>query len=193
MNPVAKKGVPTQGLSEVRGGAMPMLGAPGHGVRKGKGKLVITHGGAEARSRSPSPDARTMGGMMYSELHGLKGAGWCDEFRAGFVGGAKPTGLPAYGNPDVLDTAGFDDKMTGAGNISQTGRFEGQGMSGCGPSVGAGMSGCGPSVGAGRKKRAPAGPNDGRRKRAEIVKRVMGEKGLSMVEASKYVKAHGLY
>lgn len=44
-----------------------------------------------------------------------------------------------------------------------------------------------------RKKRAPAGPSDGRRKRAEIVRKVMAEKGLSMIEASKYVKQHGLY
>ena len=33
----------------------------------------------------------------------------------------------------------------------------------------------------------------GRSKRAEIVKRVMAEKGLKMIEASKYVKEHGLY
>ena len=45
----------------------------------------------------------------------------------------------------------------------------------------------------GKKKRASAGPNDGRRKRAEIVRKVMADKGLSMIEASKYVKAHGLY
>lgn len=30
-------------------------------------------------------------------------------------------------------------------------------------------------------------------KRAEIVRKVMAEKGLKMIEASKYVKAHGLY
>lgn len=47
--------------------------------------------------------------------------------------------------------------------------------------------------GQGRKKRASAGPNDGRRKRAEVVKKVMAEKGLKMIEASKYVKEHGLY
>jgi hypothetical protein len=47
--------------------------------------------------------------------------------------------------------------------------------------------------GKGRRRRAPAGPSDGRRKRAEIVKKVMAEKGCSMIEASKYVKAHGLY
>ena len=47
--------------------------------------------------------------------------------------------------------------------------------------------------GAGKQRRAPAGPSDGRRKRAEIVKKVMAEKGCSMIEASKHVKAHGLY
>ena len=46
----------------------------------------------------------------------------------------------------------------------------------------------------GKKRRAPAGPSDGRRKRADIVKRVMKEQGFkSMIEASKYVKAHNLY
>jgi hypothetical protein len=38
-----------------------------------------------------------------------------------------------------------------------------------------------------------AGASDGRKKRAEIVKRVMAEKGLSMINASKYVKANNLY
>ena len=37
------------------------------------------------------------------------------------------------------------------------------------------------------------GKTDGRAKRAEIVKQVMKEKGLKMIEASKYVKAHNLY
>jgi hypothetical protein len=46
---------------------------------------------------------------------------------------------------------------------------------------------------AGKKKRAPAGPDDGRRKRAAVVKKVMADRGLSMIEASKYVKEHGLY
>lgn len=51
----------------------------------------------------------------------------------------------------------------------------------------------GATEGSGRRRRAPAGPNDGRRKRADIVKKVMAEKGMKMIEASKYVKAHGLY
>jgi len=38
-----------------------------------------------------------------------------------------------------------------------------------------------------------SGAKDGRAKRAEIVKKVMKEKGMKMIEASKYVKANGLY
>lgn len=38
-----------------------------------------------------------------------------------------------------------------------------------------------------------AGKSDGRSKRASIVKKVMAEKGLSMINASKYVKEHNLY
>jgi len=51
------------------------------------------------------------------------------------------------------------------------------------------------STGTGRKRRAkrPVGEHDGRRKRAEVVRKVMREKGMKMIEASKYVKAHGLY
>ena len=37
------------------------------------------------------------------------------------------------------------------------------------------------------------GSSDGRKARADIVKKVMAEKGLKMIEASKYVKEHNLY
>jgi hypothetical protein len=40
---------------------------------------------------------------------------------------------------------------------------------------------------------APLKGGDGRKARAEIVKKVMKEKGLSMIEASSYVKKNGLY
>jgi len=45
----------------------------------------------------------------------------------------------------------------------------------------------------GKKAVACGGKSDGRQARALIVKQVMKEKGLKMIEASKYVKAHGLY
>jgi len=49
--------------------------------------------------------------------------------------------------------------------------------------------------GSGKKPKVIAcgGKSDGRAKRAEIVKKVMKEKGMKMIEASKYVKANGLY
>jgi hypothetical protein len=45
----------------------------------------------------------------------------------------------------------------------------------------------------GRIRKTPRGKSDGRAKRAEIVKKVMREKGMKMIEASKYVKANNLY
>ena len=47
--------------------------------------------------------------------------------------------------------------------------------------------------GLGKKQKRAVGAGDGRRKRAEVVRKVMAEKGMKMVEASKYVKEHGLY
>lgn len=41
--------------------------------------------------------------------------------------------------------------------------------------------------------RCGSGKSDGRSKRASIVKKVMAEKGLSMINASKFVKQHNLY
>jgi hypothetical protein len=48
-------------------------------------------------------------------------------------------------------------------------------------------------TGGARRRRAPMSASDGRRKRNEIVRKVMAEKGMKMIEASKYVKANGLY
>ena len=94
--------------------------------------------------------------------------------------------------------------MNRSGNIQQSGSYEGLGRR----VAGGNMSGTAdvtgghcPSrahlredvTGKGKKRRAPAGASDGRRARAEIVKKVMREKGLKMIEASKYVKQHNLY
>jgi hypothetical protein len=43
------------------------------------------------------------------------------------------------------------------------------------------------------KPQDPGNYNRALRQRAEIVKKVMAEKGMKMIEASKYVKEHGLY
>jgi hypothetical protein len=44
-----------------------------------------------------------------------------------------------------------------------------------------------------KKGKGKVGAGDGRKKRAEIVKRIMKEKGMKMIDASKYVKEHNLY
>ena len=38
-----------------------------------------------------------------------------------------------------------------------------------------------------------SGGKGGKAKRAEIVKKIMKEKGLKLIEASRYVKEHNLY
>ena len=53
----------------------------------------------------------------------------------------------------------------------------------------AGMFGLGKE----KKAKRAVSESDGRRKRAEVVRKVMSEKGMSMIQASKYVKEHGLY
>jgi hypothetical protein len=44
-----------------------------------------------------------------------------------------------------------------------------------------------------KKAKKGSGKSDGRSARAAVVRKVMREKGVSMIEASKYVKAHNLY
>jgi hypothetical protein len=73
-----------------------------------------------------------------------------------------------------------DDEMKGKGLFSNIGH---------GLSDIAGMFG----LGKGKKVKRVVGEADGRRKRAEVVRKVMAEKGMKMIEASKYVKEHGLY
>jgi hypothetical protein len=60
----------------------------------------------------------------------------------------------------------FRDTLSGAGKLSIT--HEGMGLAG-------------------------AGAGDARKKRAEIVKKVMKQRGVSLAEASKIVKSEGLY
>lgn len=127
---------------------------------------------------------------------------------------ALPVLAPGYG---TLASAGLDMLGYGRGDLGdddleggmRTGRYEGKGeltihhgggflsdlisnvpLVGGPASAITGMFGLGKH---GKKTRKPAGPSDGRRRRAAIVKKVMAEQGLSMIDASKYVKAHGLY
>lgn len=147
-------------------GVMGALGLGKARRRRGAGKLTITHGGA------------TNSDTGAYEGHGRETAGY-----------------------EGMGRERDDRAMTGMGMLGQDGHGIRQGggflsdlgipvISNLAGMIGLGKEGCGTG---GRRRRAPAGPSDGRRKRAEIVKKVMAEKGMKMIEASKYVKAHGLY
>lgn len=166
---VAKSVLPLLGPEGMA--ASGVLGAVGLGKRRGRGtgagKLTITHGGATNSDT----------GAYLGKGTGA-GRGREDRAMLGLGTGAGTGGM-------MLGQDGHGVRR-GGGFLSDLGI----------PVVSdiAGMIGLGTGAGTGgRRRRAPAGPSDGRRKRAEIVKKVMAEKGCSMIEASKFVKAHGLY
>jgi len=93
---------------------------------------------------------------------------------------------------------GSMQRMVGAGDLE----IEVKHMEGAGPisNLGipiisniAGLFGLGKDGKKQKKEKKMVGAADGRRKRAEVVRRVMKEKGMKMIEASKYVKEHNLY
>lgn len=174
--------------------------ALGLGKKKGKGKLVITHGGAKTGAyegegvfediRSgkfkmppmvPQYDPRSMLKDVRSQsvnlpMMAMRGEGFWDDLKsaASSAVGAVKSGVSQIAQEVAKDPQAAFEKAKKGYEI--------------GKKVYDTVKGKG-----GKKRRAPAGPNDGRRKRAEVVKKVMREKGMSMIEASKYVKAHGLY
>ena len=197
----------------MRGGGM--LGQDGHGMRR------MVGAGTGGRRRKTS-EAMEMGHALSKHIHELHGGGFWDDFKSGFnsvvapvAGLAKPF-LPMLGPEGAVASAGLSalgygrrrGRGTGAGTGAgrhrmpdgsmmndadmRGGGFLGD-MLGMIPGVGQFAAPVAGMLGLGKKRRAPAGANDGRRKRAEVVKRVMADKGMSMIDASKYVKAHGLY
>ena len=164
------------GLGSARRGAR---GRPRKGAGTGAGKLTITHGGA-TNSDTGAYLGKGTGGRRGRGTGAGTGAGREREDMAmlGMGTGAGMLGQDGHG---IRQGGGFLSDL-GIPVISNL-----AGMVGLGTGAGTG-AGTG-----GRRRRAPAGASDGRRKRAEVVKRVMADKGLSMIEASKYVKAHNLY
>jgi hypothetical protein len=144
-----------------------------------------------------------------SKLHG-------GAYHAAFM-----KGMSAYGNPDVPATpVAFSSnvpekakarvtrkakkggmRMVGAGELKMEIEHMGEGSESDEEMEG-GMKGCGTGAGVLKIEHSGSGQTgrfegegrvDGRKARAAIVKKVMAEKGMKMVEASKYVKEHGLY
>jgi len=128
---------------------------------------------------------------------GRKKKGGAEEIGCGLsaaglsAAGRSGAGLSAAGRSG----AGRSGAGLSAAGLSAAGR-SGAGRSGAGRS-GAGRSGAGLSAagrsGAGSSGAGLSGAADGRKRRAELVKKIMKEKGMKMIEASKYVKENNLY
>jgi hypothetical protein len=172
-------------------GALAGLVAPLIGSLFGKGEMNKTAHNALMRHFNKKPRSKK------AELHG------------GFWGSLLSAAVPLIGSlfgKGAMSKKGHDEMMAFVKKHEKKG-----GMMGAGRMVGAGeltikheggMKGCGmdsesegemesPKTPA--KKKRVVSEGDGRRKRAEVVRRVMKEKGMKMIEASKYVKEHGLY
>lgn len=118
-----------------------------------------------------------------------------------FRGGAAPLTDEAFAMMDMMPSGEYDGmgKMLGSKGHgvrrggAETGAYQGEGLSGGGHIVGAG-AGAGAGAAAepvARAKRVIA-EDDPRRRRAQLVGKVMKERGISLADASKVVKAEGM-
>lgn len=178
---------PSLGLSEFRGGR--------HGEESSSdeemvgGGMVI--GGARSRGRksvkansqTAMEEAHGMGKAMGDHIHDLHGGAFHKRFLEGMKGSGFFSDLISK-IPVIGPIAGTIAGVAGLGRRKKPQHLMPDGTM---------MNDEDMPMKGGRKKRAPAGANDGRRKRAEVVRKVMADKGLSMIEASKWVKAHNLY
>jgi hypothetical protein len=167
------------GLSTKRGG------------RKGK---VHKNGEEDTETEKDEDDVMGMGRALAQHLHKLHGSGFYDEFRKGFEGMVHPIG-----------GAKLSCSATGG---AETGRYEGEGKHKSRHAAMSEMEGSGKLkiqhmadgegeeiVTGGRKKktkRAPASASDARRRRGAMVSKLMREKGMTLGEASKHIKEHGM-
>lgn len=204
---------PSMGLSQFRGGKKAKKERSPSPSEDLTGGRIIGAGTKKGQMRKTArkayePKAADMGKALGEHIHSLHGAGFFDDFKKGFLSVVRPVAGIASMLPGPAGAVGkVASSLLGGGNVSgpgfeavsggvRTGRYEGKGKlliqhlpEGEGEEVvlGKGMKGCG------KKTRRPAGPSDGRRKRAEVVKKVMADKKMSMIDASRYVKANGLY
>jgi len=157
---------------------MGMLGEDGHGQQRGRGKLTIIHGSGPARRAkraSKTPAQKEHQKKMKHEAQMRMAEDALDEEDEGI---RRRVGQPirlevAPSVPRPFARRAEAHPRPAQSDLTLTGERMDRGS--------------------GKKRRAPAGPSDGRRKRAEIVKKVMAEQGMKMIEASKYVKEHNLY
>jgi hypothetical protein len=132
-------------------------------------------------------------------LGAVKGAGATPSMGLSqFRGGAAPLTEEAFAMMDLMPSGEYDGsgkhslldhlehptKGFGRKGGAETGAYHGEGLSGGGHIIGAG-------AGAKKPKRVISA-DDPRRRRAQLVGKIMKERGCSLAEASKIVKAENL-
>ena len=139
----------------------------------------------EAAMADDMTEAFGQGRHLYDHLHGLHGAGYAEDFRKGMSGGSRTGATEGQGKLTITHggESESDEEMEGG---ASTQHYKDEVIHVNDEAV------------ARRKKRATGGKKplmegDGRLARAKIVRDVMAKRGCSMIEASKYVKEHGLY
>lgn len=155
----------------------PKKALAGAGATPSMGLSQFRGGKADSDSEDECVGAGKMLGEHLSKMHG---GAYMEKFMRGM--GKAMLGQDGHG--------------VHKGGIN-TGRYEGEGMSGAGKleithHVGGGSNVSGPGFEAvgGKKKRAPAAASDARRKRGAVVSHLMKTKGMTLGEASKHIKAH---
>lgn len=161
---LGKGATPAMGLSQVRGG----------------GKLEVVH-----HSDSDEEAAEEAGGLLASHIKGLHGAGYLKKFHSGL---SKHLAAEAEEKKGGINTGAYEGE-------GRSGGVEGCGLSGGAahgvPVVGGITAGPGFYEASGGKK-AKRAPSDARKKRGAMMSKLMKEHGMSLGEASKYIKEKGL-
>jgi hypothetical protein len=178
---------PSMGLSQFRGGRKRKERSPSPPSEDGlSGGRIIGAGTKKGQTRKTARKAfedtpEDMGKTLASHIGKLHGAGFLEDFKKGMMLGT--TGMKGGAN---VSGPGYEALAGGV----RTGRYEGKGKllikhlpDGEGEEM---------MVGSGKKKRRPAGPDDARRKRGAMVSKLMKEQGMTLAEASRHIKQHGM-
>jgi hypothetical protein len=177
-----------------------VLGALGAGM-SGGGKMedavadiVAALSNGRSMDAKLAEEVRQRHGLTKAEIQ--KAGAKAKQFKEDVDMGAAGVSLMGMkrDNPEGVAPSVVLAKMkSGKGVMSGglgTGAYEGKGfLSDLGIPV---VSDLARAVGLGKKKRAPAGASDKRKARGAMVSKLMREEGMSLAEASRHIKAHGM-
>jgi hypothetical protein len=139
------------------------------------------------------------GKMLREHFMKMKGSGFVNDFAQGFMGSVKPdihSHLRGNMGPHQSNAAKMKEmetlKSVGAGRKCKGGKEQMDAEMMMGDGMMLGKDGKGQrKMGAGRAGAGATGAGDARKARGQAVSRLMKEKGMSLGEASRYVKEHG--